>query len=122
MPRLNLSKFHYTVYRSLASVTAAFVVMVIFLNLPIFFDFLRDAVDAPKFYYVLYAAAILLGLLRIQSAFEFLKTPLCLWSIAFMAVIALNIWRIQTFDVQNGDVAFELDAILPVLLFVAASF
>lgn len=129
MARLNFQILRDLSFSTVTSISTIFLMLIIFTHLPIFLDYMTNAgisgnpVNAPKFYIALFFMVATIGLFRFKSGLLYLRSPLVIWTIGFMIVIALNIWRLQVLDLSIGDIELQVDAIerlsiLPIVGFI----
>ena len=129
MARLNFQILRDLSFNTITSISTIFLILIIFTHLPIFIDYMTNAgnsgnpVYAPLFYITLFFMAAAIGLFQFESGLLYLRTPLVIWTIGFMIVIALNIWRLHLLDLSIGDIELQVDAIerlsiLPIVGFI----
>lgn len=105
-------------------VVAGWLALLLYLNLPLVYDYHRETTDAKYFYYALFLAAPLFALFDWRSVLVFLRTPLCKWSIFTLCVFLLNYARLVYLEFPFDDIDEEIDRIqrfmmLPVIAYLA---
>lgn len=103
---------------SLMVVSSAFMVLVMYPNLPVWLDRLTDATNAPGLYLVQLVLGVLLFFVTFSRSRHFIFSPLGIWIGALLLLYLITYFRIAYYDPNSepADIAHAVDRIERALL------